>query len=100
LAACPEAKAAEDDHPDVNFGYGYATVSLRTKKIKGLQENDFITAAKIDQLAQPPNGRRFKARLPPFSSRLSRYRNADRDATETPLRGRTGNFYRLRRGLR
>jgi hypothetical protein len=72
LAACPEAKAAEDDHPDVNFGYGYATVSLRTKKIKGLQENDFITAAKIDQLAQPPNGRRFKARLPPFSSRLSR----------------------------
>jgi 4a-hydroxytetrahydrobiopterin dehydratase len=27
-------------------------VSLRTKKIKGLHENDFIMAAKIDRLAQ------------------------------------------------
>jgi 4a-hydroxytetrahydrobiopterin dehydratase len=26
-------------------------VSLRTKKIKGLHENDFIMAAKIDRLA-------------------------------------------------
>jgi 4a-hydroxytetrahydrobiopterin dehydratase len=33
-----------------------ATVSLRTKKIKGLHENDFIMAAKVDRLAQPPNG--------------------------------------------
>ncbi len=29
----------------------YGTVSLRTKKIKGLHENDFIMAAKIDRLA-------------------------------------------------
>jgi pterin-4a-carbinolamine dehydratase len=28
---------------------------MRTKKIKGLHENDFIMAAKIGQLAQPPN---------------------------------------------
>ena len=46
----------EGHHPDVNFGWGYATVSLRTKKIKGLHENDFIMAAKIDRLAQSPNG--------------------------------------------
>src|SRR5262249_36124743 len=38
---------AQGHHPDINFGWGYATVSLRTKKIKGLHENDFIMAAKI-----------------------------------------------------
>jgi 4a-hydroxytetrahydrobiopterin dehydratase len=43
-------------HPDISFGWGYATVSLRTKKIKGLHENDFIMATRIDQLALPPNG--------------------------------------------
>ena len=37
-------------HPDLSFGWGYATVSLRTKKIKGLHENDFIMASRIDQL--------------------------------------------------
>ena len=36
---------------DISFGWGYATVSLQTKKIKGLHENDFIMAAKLDQLA-------------------------------------------------
>jgi 4a-hydroxytetrahydrobiopterin dehydratase len=43
---------AEGHHPDVSFGWGYATVSLQTKKIKGLHENDFIMAAKIDDLAE------------------------------------------------
>ena len=42
---------AEGHHPDMSFGWGYGTVSLRTKKIKGLHENDFILAAKIDRLA-------------------------------------------------
>jgi Pterin 4 alpha carbinolamine dehydratase len=28
----------------ISFGWGYATVSLHTKKIKGLHENDFIMA--------------------------------------------------------
>ena len=42
---------AEQHHPDISFGWGYATVSLRTKKIKGLHENDFIMAAKLDRLA-------------------------------------------------
>jgi 4a-hydroxytetrahydrobiopterin dehydratase len=41
---------AEGHHPDITFGWGYATVSLQTKKIKGLHENDFILAAKIDRL--------------------------------------------------
>jgi len=43
---------AEGHHPDISFGWGYATVSLRTKKIKGLHENDFILASKIDRLAE------------------------------------------------
>jgi 4a-hydroxytetrahydrobiopterin dehydratase len=49
---------AEGHHPDLSFGWGYATVSLQTKKIKGLHENDFIMAAKLDQFAQPGRGRR------------------------------------------
>jgi pterin-4a-carbinolamine dehydratase len=51
-----EVAETEGHHPDISFGWGYATVSLRTKKIKGLHENDFIMATKIDQLALPPNG--------------------------------------------
>ena len=46
-----ELAEAEGHHPDISFGWGYATVSLRTKKIKGLHENDFIMATKIDRLA-------------------------------------------------
>lgn len=40
----------EGHHPDITFGWGYATVSLHTHKIKGLHENDFIVAAKVDRL--------------------------------------------------
>jgi 4a-hydroxytetrahydrobiopterin dehydratase len=46
-----ELAEAEGHHPDISFGWGHATVSLHTKKIKGLHENDFIMAAKIDRLA-------------------------------------------------
>jgi 4a-hydroxytetrahydrobiopterin dehydratase len=42
---------AEGHHPDIAFGWGYATVSLYTHKIKGLHENDFIMAAKLDRIA-------------------------------------------------
>jgi 4a-hydroxytetrahydrobiopterin dehydratase len=42
---------AEGHHPDISFGWGYATVSFQTKKIKGLHENDFIMAAKLDRQA-------------------------------------------------
>ncbi|HEV2697849.1 MAG TPA: 4a-hydroxytetrahydrobiopterin dehydratase [Terriglobales bacterium] len=47
---------AESHHPDISFGWGYATISLRTKKIKGLHENDFITASKIDRMFDRPDG--------------------------------------------
>jgi 4a-hydroxytetrahydrobiopterin dehydratase len=46
-----ELAEAEAHHPDISFGWGYVTVSLRTKKIKGLHENDFIMATKLDRLA-------------------------------------------------
>jgi 4a-hydroxytetrahydrobiopterin dehydratase len=47
------AELAEEEghHPDITFGWGYATISLYTHKIKGLHENDFIMAAKIDEIA-------------------------------------------------
>jgi 4a-hydroxytetrahydrobiopterin dehydratase len=41
----------ERHHPEIRFGWGFATVSLYTKKIKGLHENDFIMAAKLDRIA-------------------------------------------------
>ncbi len=40
----------EGHHPDISFGWGYSNVILYTHKIKGLHENDFIMAAKIDRL--------------------------------------------------
>jgi 4a-hydroxytetrahydrobiopterin dehydratase len=49
-----ELAEAEGHHPDISFGWGYATVSLKTKKIKGLHENDFIMAAKLDHIADAP----------------------------------------------
>jgi 4a-hydroxytetrahydrobiopterin dehydratase len=42
---------AEGHHPEIHFGWGFATVSLQTKKIRGLHENDFIMAAKLDRIA-------------------------------------------------
>jgi 4a-hydroxytetrahydrobiopterin dehydratase len=47
---------AEGHHPDISFGWGYATVSLRTKKILGLHENDFIMATKLDRIAGEGEG--------------------------------------------
>lgn len=46
-----ELAEAEQHHPDITFGWGYATIVLFTHKIKGLHENDFILAAKIDRAA-------------------------------------------------
>jgi len=40
----------EGHHADIQVGFKYAEVSLYTHKIKGLHENDFIMAAKIDEL--------------------------------------------------
>ena len=41
----------EGHHPDISFGWGWAKVSWQTKKIKGLHQNDFIMAAKTNELA-------------------------------------------------
>jgi 4a-hydroxytetrahydrobiopterin dehydratase len=38
----------EDHHPDLEVGYNYCRVQFTTHSIKGLSENDFICAAKID----------------------------------------------------
>ena len=45
-------KISEDEghHPDITFGWGYAKITITTHAIKGLSENDFILAAKIDQI--------------------------------------------------
>tara|TARA_Y100000741_G_C18034910_1_gene469871 strand:- start:205 stop:549 length:345 start_codon:yes stop_codon:yes gene_type:complete len=40
----------EGHHPDINFGWGYAKINITTHAIEGLCENDFILAAKIDQI--------------------------------------------------
>ena len=40
----------ENHHPDISFGWGYAKIVITTHAIEGLSENDFILAAKIDQI--------------------------------------------------
>ena len=46
---------AEDHHPDLHLtGYRKLTIELSTHAIGGLSENDFILAAKIDQLLPSP----------------------------------------------
>ena len=40
----------EMHHPDLEVGYDHCCVTLTTHAIGGLSDNDFIVAAKIDQL--------------------------------------------------
>ena len=40
----------EGHHPDIFYGWGYAKINITTHAIKGLSENDFILAAKIDEI--------------------------------------------------
>ena len=46
-----EISEKENHHPDISFGWGYAKIIITTHAIEGLSENDFILAAKIDQIA-------------------------------------------------
>lgn len=48
------AKIAEEEghHPIMHIGYGICTIELWTHSIEGLSENDFILAAKIDELTK------------------------------------------------
>jgi 4a-hydroxytetrahydrobiopterin dehydratase len=40
----------EDHHPDITVGYNQCRVAYSTHAIGGLSKNDFICAAKLDQL--------------------------------------------------
>ncbi len=40
----------EDHHPDLEVGYSYCRVLFTTHAIRGLSENDFICAAKVDRI--------------------------------------------------
>jgi 4a-hydroxytetrahydrobiopterin dehydratase len=38
----------EDHHPDLEVGYNHCRVTYTTHAIRGLSENDFVCAAKVD----------------------------------------------------
>ena len=40
----------EDHHPDLEVGYDYCRVTFTTHAIRGLSENDFVCAAKVDRI--------------------------------------------------
>src|SRR5579871_6404868 len=40
----------ENHHPDMEVGYNYCVIRFTTHAISGLSENDFICAAKVDEL--------------------------------------------------
>lgn len=40
-------------HPDIHLAWGKVTITIWTHKIDGLNEADFIFAAKTDQLVSP-----------------------------------------------
>ena len=51
LNAIADVAEAEQHHPDLHLtGYRQVRIELTTHAIGGLSENDFIVAAKIDQL--------------------------------------------------
>jgi 4a-hydroxytetrahydrobiopterin dehydratase len=45
-----ELAEREGHHPVLQIGWGFCTVSFSTSKIKGLHENDFIMASKVNSL--------------------------------------------------
>ncbi|MCQ4924491.1 4a-hydroxytetrahydrobiopterin dehydratase [Tissierella carlieri] len=45
-----ELAEKEGHHPDIYLSWGKVALKLWTHKIKGLHENDFILAAKIDNI--------------------------------------------------
>ncbi len=45
-----ELAETEGHHPDIGIGWGYCSVEFYTHKIKGLHENDFIMAARVNEL--------------------------------------------------
>lgn len=45
-----EISESEGHHPDISYGWGYCTILFFTHKISGLHENDFIMAAKVNDI--------------------------------------------------
>ena len=41
---------SEGHHPDIELGWGKVTITLSTHAIGGLSQNDFIVAAKINNI--------------------------------------------------
>ena len=50
VLAISELAEKEGHHPNINFGWGYVELTVWTHAINGLSRNDFILAAKIDNL--------------------------------------------------
>ena len=48
-----EVAEQEGHHPDLELTYGSLTVRLRTHAAGGLTRNDFVLAAKIDEIPPP-----------------------------------------------
>ena len=46
-----ELAETEGHHPDIELGWGRVEIMLTTHAVRGLSENDFILAAKIDRLS-------------------------------------------------
>lgn len=44
---------SEDHHPDLEVGYNRCKVTFSTHSIGGLSDNDFICAARLDDLLPP-----------------------------------------------
>jgi 4a-hydroxytetrahydrobiopterin dehydratase len=40
----------QNHHPDISFGWGYVKIRLMTHDVNGLHKNDFIVAARINEL--------------------------------------------------
>jgi 4a-hydroxytetrahydrobiopterin dehydratase len=45
-----ELAEEQGHHPDIDFGWGRAAITVFTHKIDGLTESDFVLAAKVDRL--------------------------------------------------
>jgi 4a-hydroxytetrahydrobiopterin dehydratase len=52
-----EIAEREQHHPDLHVAWGKVVVETWTHKIHGLHQNDFILAAKVDQVFSPVSGR-------------------------------------------
>jgi len=48
-----EVAEREGHHPDLELTYGALTVRVRTHAADGLTRNDFVLAAKIDEIPPP-----------------------------------------------